>query len=64
MPKYKVEWTETTTRDWADVVEASSKAEAIRLVKELHIHGNPTSEPEFSGIIQKSIKAQEVSNED
>ena len=23
MPKYKVTWTETTTRDWEDTVEAS-----------------------------------------
>lgn len=64
MPKYKVTWTETTTRDWEDVVEASSKAEAIKMVKELKIHGNPVAEPEFAGIIQKSIKALEVLNED
>jgi dTDP-glucose pyrophosphorylase len=63
MPKYKVTWTETTTRDWEDVVEAKSHAEAVRMVKELRIHGNPIAEPEFAGIIQKSIKAQEVSDE-
>ena len=62
MKKFKVTWDESIIYHMEDVIEASSKKEAIQLVKDMKVHGfkQKNTPEDFDRIIHRSITAQPI----
>lgn len=55
LKKFKVSWDESIIYHMTAIVEATSKKEIVKLVKDLQVYGHSDGGEDFEKIIQKSI---------